>query len=597
MPLVHPVLIHLKVYRESYNPEIKYRALKAAHDYIWPKEDLTWNYWSERRFREHCEDWKTITYAGGGSTGKSRDAAKIAGLFWMSNPRKHAVLVASTTLESILSRIYGYVTSLFQKAEIDFPYNIRTGNANFIEYPGAKDALHTIRAVAAKKGDDETKISSLIGRHPEKGLLIILDEATDLPVGLLDALPNLESCPFFQVIAIGNSNSKFDLHGALSTPKDGWGSINPETTNKWETTQDRGVCLFFSCYDSPAIHEKDPVRKAALSKFLITTEKIEAKKLLYGAKSDSFYRFVLGFWKHESTDSTVISRAFLNEFHSHIRAEWSGYYPLVVVAGLDPAFSTGGDKCILQLGVLGQDVNGKMLLDFMGERLRFHIQIDASNEAAAELQIAEQVIKIMKAHNCPLGNLVIDSNGQGRALAGVIQLKAGVLETPIKIYTTGKGNQKAKSFDCVIKTSEELWYDVRRFVEADSLRGLNEVAMQQFTSRLTVANGAGKERLETKAEYKVRMRSIRPDLGHSPDEADGVALCLQSAMLTHGFSAGMRREITEVKGFANQKMEGYKLALAVEESNSMRGGRAAGVEGDFTCDLADAVLVEQSFTK
>lgn len=221
-PLCHPASIHLKLYRTSRNPEIKYQHLKAAHDYLWPENLIYWNHWSERRFREHCEDWQYITYAGGASSAKSFDAAKLAVLFWLSNPKKHAVLVMSTTLESLSSRIYGYCLRLIQSTAVEFPHKIRSGQTAFIEYPGKRDALHTIKAVAAKKGDDESKISSLIGRHPEEGLLIVMDEATDLPVGLLAALPNLKSVPFFRAMAIGNSNSKFDLHGSLSTPKDGW---------------------------------------------------------------------------------------------------------------------------------------------------------------------------------------------------------------------------------------------------------------------------------------------------------------------------------------------------------------------------------------
>ena len=119
-PIVHPVGIHLKLYRSSENPEIKFQHLKAAHDYLWPDEVDTWNYWSERRFRTHCEGWDTIGYAGGAGTGKSYDSAKLAILFWLANPRKRSVLVMSTTLEALSSRIYGYVLRFVQKLAIEF---------------------------------------------------------------------------------------------------------------------------------------------------------------------------------------------------------------------------------------------------------------------------------------------------------------------------------------------------------------------------------------------------------------------------------------------------------------------------------------------
>ena len=132
---------------------------------------------------------------------------------------------------------------------------------------------------------------------------------------------------------------------------------------------------------------------------------------------------MLGFWRDSSTDETVISKQFLDEFQVRDLAEWSGIAPLQIVAGLDPAFSQGGDQCVLRLAILGQDVKGQMLLDFRKEDLLFKIKISAVMDKAAETQIADQVIAILKRFNCSLGNLAVDANGQGRALAEVIRLE------------------------------------------------------------------------------------------------------------------------------------------------------------------------------
>ena len=86
-------------------------------------------------------------------------------------------------------------------------------------------------AVAAKHGDEESAISSIIGRHPTDSLMVILDEATDLNPAIVKAFPNLDSSEKpFQLIAIGNSNSIHDLHGSICTPKKGWASVDPYAT-------------------------------------------------------------------------------------------------------------------------------------------------------------------------------------------------------------------------------------------------------------------------------------------------------------------------------------------------------------------------------
>lgn len=561
-PLVHPFSIHSKLYRTAKNPETKYLHMKAMHDYLWP--DTIWHYWTERRFRAHCEGYNYITYAGGAATTKSYDAAKIALLFWLGNPERRAVIVASTSLESVTSRIWGYITKLINSAKVAIPYKYTAGNSPKILYPPKKkgkkikDTIHGMFAVAAKRGDDENVISSWIGRHPDEAIMVILDEATDMPPALAKSIPNLErGVEFFQCMAIGNSSSIYDLHGALSTPKDGWKSVSPERDVMWPTTQNNGVCLFFSCYESPAIFETDPERKALLSKFLITKELIELKLKEYGGASDAFWRFVLGFWRSSSTDSTVISKQFITDFDIYRKTEWSGRFPLSVVAGLDPAFSTGGDQCILRLAILGVDVSGQIVLDFKDEQLLFRIPIIADMNKSAEVQIAERVLHLLRQFNCPLSHLAVDATGQGRALAEVIRLTANELKTPIKIYSTKVGSTAVNSFDVLVRSSYDMWFAFRDFIQNGQIRGMDYTAATQFTTRLIVTKN-GRPSLESKIAYKNRMGAIMPSLAKSPDEADSCALVLQSAMINYGFSPGTRKSIVVDNTFVNEKMTAFR---------------------------------------
>jgi hypothetical protein len=309
---------------------------------------------------------------------------------------------------------------------------------------------------------------------------------------------------------------------------------------------------------------------------------IEEKKKLYGADSDSFYRFVLGFWRDSAADETVISKQFLDEFQVRDLAEWSGIAPLQIVAGLDPAFSQGGDQCILRLAILGQDVNGQLLLDYRKEDLLFRIRISAVADKAAEIQIADQVIAILKRFNCGLGNLCVDANGQGRALAEVIRLRANSIVTPLKIYSTRQGNMAQKSFDVIIKTNYELWLAFREFIQTNQLRGLDTVSIAQITSRLVEVKN-GKQILETKQAFKTRMGAVSPGLAHSPDEADAAALALQVAMIKYGFRPGQRYEVRQ----DTLEMEKYLIhqkIVAEEQKHALSGG----VSADYSCDLHDA---------
>jgi hypothetical protein len=594
-PLTHPVQIHLAIYRKETNPELKYFHMKAAHDYLWPKTE--WHYWTERRFREHCNGWNYIGWAGGASTTKSYDAAKILLLFWFANPKRRTVVVASTTLESVAARVWGYCTNLINAMAVKLPFQYLGGQAPKILYPAdkaagdIKDTIHGIFAIAAKTGDDDKAISSTIGRHPDEALMVVLDECTDLNPAIAKAFPNLDSSEKpFQLVAIGNSNSLFDLHGSICTPKAGWGSIDPLQDTMWMTTQKNGICLFFSCYESPAVHENDVEKRKRLGRFLITSEQIKEKEVLLGKDSDLFYRFVLGFWKSTSTDTVVVSKEFLDNHFVRTQAEWLGIHPLKIVGGLDPAFSTGGDKCILRLGILGQTIDGGVVLDFRDKRFLFEIKIKARSDKSAELQIAEQVCDILINEGCALGDVAIDSNGQGRAIGGTLYLemksRIGQLKEPLKIYSTKGGSNVVNSFGMIIKTTLELWSDMRNFIEHNQIKGLDVIAATQLSHRWIIQDSTTlRKRLESKAEFKKRMGAVMPSMAHSPDEADSAVLCLMSAIHNYGFSLGERRDLPMVKTFAHEKLIEHNArvqqVVMVEESTWRPSADFSGTLSDL----------------
>lgn len=546
-PIVDPVSIYLGAYRRATDPEMKFDAMRHAHHILWPNKVRTWNRWQERMFRAHCGGYENIVFAGGGGIGKSEVGSEIASIFWLANPKQRAVIVASTTLDSLKSRIYGYILRNLNRMVVPYKFVEEASPPPKI-HPTVKDNIHGIYAIAANKGDDEQAIKNWIGRHPEDSLLLILDEATDLPIAIRPAMSNLKKglSGTFQAIAIGNSCSKADLHGAMATPKVGWNNINPKKDFEWETTQPKGICLYFNPYDSPAIHEPDPEKRELLGKFLMTQEQIIKAEQEDGVESEAFARFTLGYWKDASTEPTVVSEKYLQTYDCRGKATFSGQYPLVVCAGLDPSFSSGGDKCILRLAVVGHMTNGLVGIDFRGEQLVFELKIKPGMDLSAELQIADQVIAILAQYKVPIRTLCIDASGAGRGLAEVIQLRAKVLEAPTKIFSTDAKNMKKRSDGTITTSGDELWNTGKLFISSGQLKGLDNAAYVQLYSRLLIRKN-GKNVLEPKADYKKRMSAISGLYSKSPDEADAAMLCLQSAILHHGFSLHQRMATVSFK--------------------------------------------------
>lgn len=543
LKLQHPALVHLNIYKDHPDSEVRLQHLKRARDYFWPGRD--WHYWTERRYRAHCENWNYITLAAGASAAKSWDIGELAILFWYANPTERNVTIASVTLSSLLTRVWGYLTNHIRSMAIPMPYKYYSGQSPKVLFkdPNAvvrkneinDDTLHGIFAVTAKSGDSQAAVATWIGKHPKDKILLILDECTDMPMTILDAVPNLNATPEkFQLIGIGNSKSTMDLHGILSTPKNGWDSVSPEVI-QWDTTQKNGTCLYFSPYDSPAIHEEDEVKRARLSKYLISADILKEKEEELGTDSEKFYRWVLGFWKSRNTEDVVTTEGFLKDFNTRIESEWSGLYSKHRVAGLDPAFSTGGDKCIIRFADVGHTFDHKMRIDYRQQELVYEIKLLAVNDKSIELQIADEAIRLLILHRVPLDHLAIDITGQGRAIGEVIRLRNEQMGyplgmgVPLKIYAMSSHNKskRGKSVPDILPVSTyDMWNLLRDYIQHDQLCGLDKAAIYQLTNRRVFEDPRTKRKLlETKREYKTRMSGL--GRAHSPDEADAAALCAQ----------------------------------------------------------------------
>lgn len=585
-PLAHPASIWAKLFRESAPGEFQYTALKKFHDYLFP--DRVWHTWLEDQFREFCTEKTIQVWAAGSGVGKSFSAAALGWCFFLADPDNTGVIVASTTLASSEARVWGYMCQFAKDLALPYPIKYQKSKPPRFLFANPRraetvagvsgrqgtenmdDAVHCIQAVAAKKGDDQTAINTWIGRHPRKAMMVILDECPDMPVALVGAFPNLQAqLERFKVLGLGNSASHHDLHGILATPKDGWESVNP-SMSKWETTQKDGVCLYFNPWENPAIRETDPVKRRRLLKIFPSEQQLEERKAHYGEKSTAYWRFVMGFWVPDGGASeTLFTDPLMKVFEVERLAEWGGVHPLRMLAGLDPAFSSGGDTPVLRLGILGYDVAGRMTLDFRGDSLLFRLKIDPRLRDAlgkavpAEMQLAQQTIRILNQYRIPLSDLAIDSTGQGRALSEVIRLEAKSLHQPIKIYATPNTNAKLKkAFDVVTKSAYDLWMAMREYIQHRQIKGLDNITLAQLTTRL-VKTKNGKPILESKTEYRARMMATHAKWG-SPDEADAAALCLQVAILKYGFVQGAVIPREKVDYWV-ERVQMTREAIAVQE--------------------------------
>lgn len=533
-------------------------------------------------------------------THNSHDAGMIALLFWLANPKERIVLVASTSLNDLQTRIWGYIQRFYMmehNKNIVMPGKIFAANQSPKILYDKNDTQHGIFAVPLKPGKDSKPSSNLIGRHAKDAFLAIIDEGTDVNPGFLDAKDNWEQgVNFFQLMVIGNSNSKFDPHGLLSKPIGGWHTVNPDTDTEWETKQ--GICLYFDCYQSPAILEKDPEKKKKLGKFLFTEEKIEAAKVSRGENTPGFWRFVRGFWPEDDVIQSVLSLVICDKFHVEEKSMWDGTKSLIRIAGIDPAFHSDGDDCVFRWATLGiNDVTGKMTLDFGGKKNIHYIKINDRSDEPPEYQIMNACKKLCKELGIQERNVAVDTWGAGSGFGALIEKEWSKdimhVESSGRATDTQIASQSdERASDVYDRRVTELWFSMRELVLGDQIRGLDTVSIEQFCTRTYETKGR-KYSIEQKKDYKLRLGKVDNHY-KSPDEADAATFIIDLARQAYGLRAERTLSESEKQSRIQENLaKEFDFEIASQERMYNRMGVGKGIKIESGLDWSDSFLTSE----
>ncbi len=463
---------------------------------------------------------KTNSWAGNASAGKTWDAGVFGFVFWLSDPRNTAVIFTSTTGKMVRKRIWPVIQKLYANYP-GCPGNMIDSKTALQSVKG--DDKHGIFALAVREGPTQKAVADIQGLHAPR-ILIVVDEATDTPEAILEAIPNLrKGCSDFRLISIGNSSSKMDPHGRLSEPEDGWNSVTVDdeewTTRgvaEWEI--DAGICLHFDGTKSPNViagEDKWP--------FIFTNADLKrALKAPHAEETLGFWKFTRGFWAPEGTRDTVFSEPEIARYE--LQGKFTFLSRATNIAALDPGF--GGDDCVLRTAKLGDLGDGRTAIQLMNTH-RLTIRLLPTTPIVN--QIVAQTKAICEAEGISPSHLGIDSTFRGGTLAiafsqdwssDIIPIECGGAPTQSPI--SEQDPRPAK--DVYDRYITELWFNVREFAVHGLLRGMEMEECRQFCRRQYQEKGKPtKSILDTKKEYKSKNGS------QSPNEADATAILVAVA--------------------------------------------------------------------
>ena len=223
-----------------------------------------------------------------------------------------------------------------------------------------------------------------------------------------------------------------------------------------------------------------------------------------------------------------------------------------VVAGIDPAFTNGGDRTIMYTAEVGYARNGQYVCK-MGEAI--HLNDDATNKAIPRTyQIVHQIIDHCKRRNISADNVALDSTGAGAPFCDVL---AGEWESSfMRVTFGGKASDKRVSMNSQLTGEElytnrvsELWFVGKELMRTRQIYGISSELAKEMCARNydMVKTGSLKVKIESKLEFKSRF-------GRSPDLADAAFLALDCARQRLGLVAvdppkdekgsGFRKQVT-----------------------------------------------------
>ena len=466
-------------------------------------------------------------------THNSNDTGALAVTDWVVDPYDTTTLIGSTTKDALRIRTWESVERYFailkSNAEFYIPGKItQTGYSILNDRdrdadPLAQGAKAGIHGVALNDG------GKLQGAHSKYVRLIIDELATinnhDGKGGILETIDNLQITTDFKFAALANPEGWLDQSSQYCIPEGGIESVNVDT-GSWRST--------FGCFvrhhdGMKSICVKDPDK---VKEFPYLTQKKHVEQALKRSNgnmdSPRFWKMIRGFPVPSGASGPVVLDPQVAVANG-VAEPPPNDVPFTVAnvaAGIDPAWTEGGDgACYVRVRVLVDDA-GRPLLDFTGG-LRY-LQINGSDRRPAVEQMRRQIIGIMSDRTSPqaaFGTTAVDSSGN-QGLADELQIHAGA--NCLKVNSAEAASDlplRAGSSDPASKSvrdrGTESWTILAEFCRARMVRGLPAEAVRALTTRRLATKPSGealqKDTLEPKREFKLRFK-------HSPDECDACAL-------------------------------------------------------------------------
>ena len=492
------------------------------------------------RVMKHLKSKKIISLAGHKSSGKTDIISMIGVMMFWLDPENTKVIVTSTTVSAAQQKVWGKIKLIWQHlskffgGEENLPGKLMDSK-NTIRYEdkGVKHDLRGLTLVAGDKGSAKESADKIQGTKAPV-FIVVGDEFDTLEHSLVNTIfGNLSANAELYLLAAFNPTSYYSPGGVISKPVNGWHTVD-ENSLEWETEIEpfgiRGYCLRYDGEKSPNV-----VAGVERWKGLLTLENINQFGGL-GSKTPIYYSQIRGWWSATGNVDSIYSEVEIIKWRADAKVKtWIS--PPKMVAGLDPAFTHGGDRAVLTIGKVGMAQSPDTgLVQKVFEVVKFYIlDLDMTNTSPSKREwVVKLTKKQLEEHGVDVRDLAFDGTGGGEPFGALIarDLGNGALnvgfggkasDRPVSKSDPRPGNKRFRNM------VSELWYVGREFIRSGQLKGLQPDIVTEMVAR-TYEEVSGVVKVESKDDMKLRTKK-------SPDIADSCFLCLHMARMKHGLSS------------------------------------------------------------
>lgn len=512
-------------------------------------------------------------------THNSNDYGLLMLLDWITDPFDTVIRLGSTDKQSLKSRSWNAVVTYFaalrkNKLGLAVPgkfsksgYAILNDDAD--DSPESVGEKAGIVGVAVNDSEDSGKLQ---GAHA-KYVRLVIDELATITHhdNIRKAMQNLRIGAIdFRFFSLANLASWEDESCQYCVPPGGVSSVSVDDT-LWTST--RGFLVRH--HDGHKCITVERPETAKEYPFLITREVIAQNLADCDGNEDApmYWQMVRGFPVPSGSNvPTVLDVRTAAQNHVTDLVDLYSQDPIVATAaGIDPAWSEGGDGAVRARCFLRQDVVGRPYLDFTNGLQR--LQIRATDPRPPVQQMRDQVIDIMRRpYEASFYNTAVDSSAN-QGLADDLLIYAGAdclgVNNSVRASDTPmRANDPRPAKDVVYDRGTEAWCVLADFCKAGMVRGLPLEALRALTTRRFATRGStgvvvSPLRLEEKKLFRVRFKK-------SPDECDACALAALIVKERLGVSPFGSMPVMEPQALVS--VQPVKPLLSVPSEETWAGG-------------------------